>query len=403
MKIPKLFTPLAVGMIVALGLISVSRPASVAAAPMHGRHKAVCSTTQLPNVYCSAYVLVDNSGNPAATTGPTGYGPAQFHGAYNLPNTAAHPATIAVVDAYDQPFIKSNLDTYDATYGLPNFPSCSNTVTTGCFSKVNQQGRASYPAVSSGWSLETSLDVETAHQTCQNCKLLLVEAKSSSYANLMAAIDTARALGATVISNSYGSGEFASETVYDSHFNHPGVAFLFSAGDSSYGATYPAASPYVTAVGGTSLSVNPNPSNTWQSETVWSGTGSGCSAYELKPAFQTDANCSKRTINDVAADADPNTGAAVYDTVSYQGYRGWFQVGGTSLSAPLVAGIYGLADNLSPTTQANAVPYANHVYGVNLHDITAGSNGVCSSYLCQAGTGFDGPTGLGTPIGLGAF
>jgi subtilase family serine protease len=329
---------------------------------------------------------------------PKGYGPTQFHTAYNLPANSTNPATIAIVDAYNHPSIKADLDTYNSTFGLPSFPSCSASVTTSCFTKVNQRGGTSYPSTNSGWALEIALDVETAHQTCQNCKLILVEADSNSYANLMTAVDEARALGATVISNSYGSSEFSGETAYDSHFNHPGTAFTFSSGDNGYGATYPAASPYVTAVGGTSLSLTST--NTRQAESVWNGAGSGCSAFELKPSFQHDSGCSRRTIADVSADADPNTGAAVYDSVRYQGRKGWFQVGGTSLAAPLIAGVYALAGNLTTLAPANSMPYTS---SSNLYDVISGSNGTCGTYLCNGGSGFDGPSGLGSPIGFGAF
>lgn len=368
---------------------------------LSGNHKKVCDVSSISSAYCFAKVIADRSGNPVVTALPAGYGPAQFHGAYELPTTSANPATIAIVDAYDDPYITTDLASFDKTFGLPIFPSCSGVVKVACFQKVNQTGGTLYPQRSTSWALETSLDVETAHQMCQNCKLILVEANSSSYSNLLQSIDRARLLGAKVISNSYGSSEFTSETGYDTHFKFPGIAFIFSAGDSGYGATYPAASPLVTAVGGTSLTINT--ANVWQSESVWAGSGSGCSLYEFKPAFQVDKACQNRTIADVAADADPNTGAAVYDSYGYGGYRGWFQVGGTSLAAPIIAGVYGLANNIGAVTYANSIPYSSYIYGTNLHDITTGANGGCSSYLCQATTAYDGPSGLGTPQGLGAF
>lgn len=349
---------------------------------------------------CHARVVVDNQGQPKASVVPSGYGPAQFRGAYNLPALALTNQTIAIVDAYDHPNIKSDLDVYNSAFGLPSFPNCSATVTTGCFQKVNQRGGTSYPQVNAGWALEISLDVEVAHAICPNCKLLLVEADSNSYTNLMAAVDQAVTLGANVVSNSYGSGEFLGETSYDPHFNHPGVAFTFSSGDSGYGVEYPAASQYVTAVGGTTLNLNSD--NTYKNESVWSGAGSGCSSFELQPSWQTTlglSSCSNRTVADVSADANPNTGAAVYDSVRYQGRRGWFQVGGTSLSSPIVAGVYALSGNI--TGAANSIPYINTA---NIHDVTTGSNGSCSgSYLCTAVSGYDGPTGLGTPNGAGAF
>ncbi|HSX46033.1 MAG TPA: S53 family peptidase [Candidatus Saccharimonadia bacterium] len=389
-----------------LGIIGVGAVQKADADPLkphllRGGHRKVCDVSAAGTSSCFAKVITDRSGSPAVTTLPAGYGPAQFHGAYQLPSTSANPATIAIVDAYDDPNAAADLATYDKTFGLPVFPNCSNTVKTACFQKVNQTGGTFYPQRSTGWGLEVSLDVQTAHQICQNCKLILVEANNSSYTNLMRAVDEARLLGATVISNSYGSNEFNGENTYDSHFNYPGIAFVFSSGDSGYGATYPAASPLVAAAAGTTLAVSP--ANAWQAESAWSGAGSGCSAYELKPAFQTDTGCLKRTVADVAADADPNTGAAVYDSLGYAGTRGWFQVGGTSLAAPIIAGTYGLANNVPTATFANSLPYSDFNYATNLHDVISGSNGACGTYLCQGATGYDGPSGLGTPQGLGAF
>jgi subtilase family serine protease len=391
--------------LIAVTSFALTHSASAAGRQFHffeGAHRKVCAVATLSTTHCFAQVISDSSGNPTvAASLPAGYGPAQIHGAYQLPSTSANPGIIAVVDAYDDPNVSADLATYDKTFGLPVFPSCSNTLKTSCFSKVSQSGGSFYPQRNSSWGIEISLDVETAHQVCQNCKLILVEANSSSYGNLMSAVDRARLLGATAISNSYGSSEFAGENTYDSHFNYPGIAFVFSSGDAGYGATYPAASPFVTSVGGTTLNVNS--ANAWLSESVWTDGGSGCSSFEAKPGFQKDLGCANRAIADVAADADPNTGAAVYDSYGYYGYRGWFQVGGTSLAAPIVAGIYGLANNTSSLAHANAITYSDFQYGTNLHDITSGTNGGCGTYLCQAGVGYDGPSGLGTPEGLGAF
>ncbi|HEV2413107.1 MAG TPA: S53 family peptidase [Candidatus Saccharimonadales bacterium] len=371
---------------------------------LSGGHKWVCGTSNSAvTADCLSQVVTDRSGNPAAATLPAGYGPLQFHTAYQIPSTSSNPGVIGIVDAYGDSTISSDLATYDKTYGLSSFPTCSTSVKTACFEKISQTGSTTrFPGNNSGWALETSLDVEVAHQTCQNCKLVLVEANNSSYSNLMAAVDEAHSLGATVISNSYGSSEFNGETSYDSHFNYTGTAIIFAAGDSSYGPIYPAASPHVVSVGGTTL--NLSSSNAWQSETVWNGTGSGCSVYEPRPTFQSDSACTNRTIADVSADADPNTGAAVYDSVGYYWSRGWFQVGGTSLATPLIAGIYALANNVGSSVYANSVPYSAVSYGVNMHDITTGSNGSCNgTNLCQASAGYDGPSGLGSPIGLGAF
>lgn len=355
-------------------------------------HQAVCQP-QAGNGRCHARVATGTSNQPLVTSVPDGYGPSQFHGAYKLPATSSQPQTIAIVDAFDDPHVKADLDHYDSTYGLPVFPTCTATNQAACFEKVDQNGSHSYPSTDAGWSLEIALDVETAHQICQNCRLLLVEASSASMTNLMAAVDQAVAMGAKVVSNSWGGPEFATELQYDRHFNHPGVIFTVSSGDNGYGVEYPAASAHVLAVGGTSLTVST--ANKWSSETTWRGAGSGCSAYEPKPAYQTDSKCSRRTVADLSADADTNTGAAVYDSVAYQGQKGWFKVGGTSLASPLVASTIALAGGSS----------ANHLYShsSSLHDITTGSNGTCRTYLCRATTGYDGPTGLGTPNGLLAF
>jgi len=362
-------------------------------------HLPICPPgANTTNVRCHARVAVNEKGKPTITSSPAAYGPAQFHGAYNLPvNAISGNPTIALVLAYDNPNALADLNFYSQSFGIPTLADCS-TGAVPCFRKVNQYGGTTYPVVNAGWALESSLDVQVAHAICQNCNILLFEANSNSYSDLMTAVDRARMMGATVISNSYGSGEFNGETVFDSHFNYPGVAFTFSAGDSGYGTSYPAASRFVTSVGGTTLKLGAN--NTYGSESVWKGTGSGCSAYESKPAWQHDTGCPRRTLNDVSAVADPNTGAAIYDSTPYNGQTGWFRVGGTSLSAPLIAGVYALSGNTSGL--ANSIPY----FSSGLRDVTVGNNGRCkrfSSYLCTAISGYDAPTGLGTPNGIGAF
>ena len=369
------------------------------------RHIPVCSEVVEGEAHCDADVITNEKGTPLASPKVIfGYGPAQLLKAYNLTGQAAGNPIIAIVDAYDDPNIAADLATYSATFGIPQLPTCSGAIANSsvpCFKKVNQQGSTSrYPRSDAGWSLEIALDVEVAHAVCQNCRILLVEANSPSYANLMTAVDTAVALGANVVSNSYGATEFSGETSYDSHFNRPGVAFTVSSGDSGYGLEYPAASRYVTAVGGTSLFLNPDGS--YNSEIAWSGSGSGCSKYEAKQPWQLDTGCARRTVADVSADADPNTGAAVYDSVRYFGQSGWFQVGGTSLASPIIAAVYALSGNIPAGKIESSVMYASAAS--NLHDILSGSNGSCSTlYLCTAQSGFDGPTGLGSPNGVGAF
>jgi subtilase family serine protease len=242
-----------------------------------------------------------------------------------------------------------------------------------------------------------ALDLDMVSASCPNCRIVLVEANTSSFANLGAAVNTAVNLGANVVSNSYGGNEFSGEASQDaSIFNHPGVAITVSSGDSGFGVEFPAASQFVTAVGGTSLNRASN-ARGW-TETVWSGAGSGCSQFIAKPSWQTDPGCSRRTVADVSAVADPATGVAVFDSHGYHGQKGWFVVGGTSASAPLIGGVYGLAGN---SVSAGSFPYS---HTASLFDVVSGSNGSCGgSYLCTAVAGYDGPTGLGTPNGTGAF
>ncbi|UTI64364.1 S53 family peptidase [Paraconexibacter antarcticus] len=371
-----------------------SASAAVAAPSAQGvAHKAVCPGAPSGFAHCDSQVVTDASGAPLATATPSGFGPADLQSAYALATAAAGAGggrTIAIVDAYDDPNAESDLAVYRAQYGLP---AC--TTANGCFKKVNQAGvQGSYPRADGGWAQEISLDVDMASAVCPNCKILLVEAKTNSFANLSTAVDTAAALGASTISNSYGGSEYASEVTDQSHYNHPGIAVTVSSGDNGYGVEFPAASQYVTAVGGTSLKKVAS-TRGW-AETAWSGAGSGCSAYIAKPSWQKDTGCSKRTVADVSAVADPNTGVAVYD--SFRGSGGWLVFGGTSVSAPVIAGVYALAGN---TVSDGSYPY---LHTSDLFDVTSGSNGTCGgSYLCTATTGFDGPTGLGTPNGVGAF
>lgn len=359
------------------------------------RHNFVCSGPPAPlHARCHAHVIADSRAHPFVTSSLIyGYGPLQFQTAYGVaglkPGT---PQTIAIVDAYDDPRIEADLASYSATFGLP---PC--TTANGCFKKVNQYGGTSYPVPDQAWALEISLDVEIAHAMCPTCKILLVEANSSSFVDLLAAEDYATA-HATVVSNSWGAPEFAGQTYFDAHFNRWHVPIAVSSGDNGYEVEYPAASVFVTAVGGTTLALNAD--NTRASETAWSGAGSGCSAYEPKPRWQADRGCWRRTVADVAADANPATGAAIYDSYGYLNHSGWFQIGGTSLAAALIASLYAIAGN-STSTIYGLYPYQ---HPASLFDVLSGSNGSCTgSYLCLSGPGYDGPTGLGAPKGIGAF
>jgi subtilase family serine protease len=340
--------------------------------------------------------LRSGTGAAAPLAAPAGFGPADLQSAYALPSGNGAGQTVAIVDAFDNPNVESDLATYRSTFGLP---AC--TTANGCFRKVNQNGQASpLPATDVGWGEEMSLDVDMVSAVCPNCSILLVDANDNSLANLGASVNTAVSLGAKFVSNSYGGGESAGETASSTQFyQHAGVAVTASSGDSGFGVEYPAASQFVTAVGGTSLTRASN-SRGW-SETAWSGAGSGCSAFESTPPFQNGVNtaCSRRAVADVSAVADPNTGVAVADTFGTGGT--FFVFGGTSVSAPIIASVYALAGTPAVGSSPNAFPYA---HTSSLNDVTSGSNSRrCRSVLCRAGVGWDGPTGLGTPNGTGAF
>jgi subtilase family serine protease len=328
---------------------------------------------------------------PALT--PSGYGPSDLQSAYKLPSsTAGSGQTVAIVDAYNDPTAEADLAVYRAQYGLP---AC--TTANGCFKKVNQTGGTSYPPTDAGWATEISLDLDMVSAVCPKCHILLVEATSASYANLGKAVNEAAALHANAISNSYGGGDVSDSSA--PYYNHPGIAVTASSGDSGYGVAFPASSHYVTAVGGTTLNKASN-SRGW-SETVWSGAGSGCSTLNtaLTGAASFNTGCSKRAEADVSAVANPSTGVAVYDSTPYGGRSGWQVYGGTSVSSPIVASVFALAGNAAGIN--NNYPYS---HSGSFFDVTSGSNGSCSpSQLCKARTGWDGPTGLGTPNGVGGF
>ena len=359
-------------------------------------HKQSCPDTGQAGVAsCHAEVVTNSQGKPLASSGPTGFNPSDLRSAYNLTATGSSNQTVAIVDAYDDPNAASDLAAYRSQFGLP-------AVT---FTKYNQSGVVgNYPQANGGWAEEISLDLDMVSAICPNCNIMLVEANSSSMANLAAAVNTAAAKGATAISNSYGGNEFYGENTYDSSYTHAGIPITVSTGDSGYGVEYPASSPNVTAVGGTHL-VKDSSSRGW-TETVWSGAGSGCSASEKRPAFQSSSvtGCSNRAVADVSAVADPNTGVSVYDT--YGSDTGWEVFGGTSVASPIIASVYALAGNGASIT--NAFPYNNVSYAPTgtLNDVTSGTNGCkrrAALQLCTARTGWDGPTGLGTPNGTGAF
>ncbi|WP_456243101.1 carboxypeptidase regulatory-like domain-containing protein [Streptomyces chiangmaiensis] len=389
----------------AVALTSVGTQADAAGAapsPTDTRVEHLCSTPKPGEFGCFALRRTPAQGartHLANGDTPSGFGPADLQSAYNLSADGGAGRTVAIVDAFDDPTAEADLAVYRAQYGLP---PC--TTANGCFTKVSQRGGTDYPAADAGWAGEISLDLDMVSAAAPNAKILLVEADDASFEALGTAVNQAVAMGAKYVSNSYGTeyeegdGEDPSEvTAMDAYYNHPGVAMLVSSGDSGYGVSYPAASQYVTAVGGTSLVKDSGTARGW-SESVWGGAGSGCSQYEPKPSFQQDTGCANRAVADVSAVADPNTGVAVYQTY---GADGWAVYGGTSASAPIIASVYAAAGEPTAGTYPNSYPYLNPSA---LNDVTAGSNGGCDpSYLCSAQAGYDGPTGLGTPNGPDAF
>ncbi|MEU2712955.1 S53 family peptidase [Streptomyces sp. NPDC007205] len=370
--------------------------ATASAVPTH----RLCSEPSKPGyMACQAVVRTDLKAQKSLGRHdtPKGFGPAGLQAAYNLPKDGGKGATVAIVDANDDPNAEKDLAAYRSQYGLPE---CSTS--NGCFKKIDQDGGTKYPTPDQGWAGEISLDVDMVSAACPQCHILLVEAKSASMDDLGAAVNQAVKQGAKYVSNSYGGNEEAADTsADDKYFKHPGVAITVSSGDSGYGTEYPAASQYVTAVGGTSL--KKDSSTRGYSESVWGtsaggeGAGSGCSQFDAKPSWQKDTGCTKRSVADVAAVADPATGLAVYDT--YQA-SGWNVYGGTSASAPFIAGVYALAGTPGNGDTPASFPYA---HPDKLNDVTDGTNGSCSDYQCKAGKGYDGPTGLGTPNGVAAF
>jgi hypothetical protein len=362
-----------------LAVIAPAPPSGNPAAP----EQHACADAAPPYLSCMA--IIDAAAG--TTTTPQGYGPTDIQAAYAIPPHLGNGRTIAIVDAYDDPNAEADLAAYRAQFGLP---PC--TTANGCFRKVNQHGAAApLPDPNPGWGLEISLDLDAVSAACPDCHILLVEADSSGLGDLLTGVLSADAAHVDAISNSYGSrGEFSGEQQGERYLRALNAPALFATGDYGYGngailiggISYPAASRYTIAVGGTSLVRDAGPRG-W-TESAWDGATSGCSAYIHKPAWQRDDLCGMRTVADLSAVADPATGLAVYDTF---GYAGWLQVGGTSLATPIVASVY-TADLRDLYRDPE-----------KLYDVTSGSNGTnCSgTYLCTAVPGYDGPTGLGTP------
>lgn len=337
------------------------------------------------------------NGPAALLASPSGYGPAQIRGAYGVPSTGGS-GVICIVDAYNYASALNDFNVFSAQYGLPQETSTNVTASTNQhFQIVYASGTK--PTNNGGWAQEEALDIEWAHAMAPNAKIVLVEAASNSNTNLYNAEKVAAGIaGCREVSNSWGGGESSGETSSDSNFVHAGVVFFASSGDTGGAKEYPAASPNVIACGGTSLSVSG--SNTRSSETAWSGTGCGPSAYEARPSWQSVISSivgSARGIADISADADPNTGVAVYDSTRYSGLSGWLVFGGTSVACPVLAGIHNNESTISDTTTEHT-----HIYGLlgtsNYYDVTSGTAG---SYSARAGWDF--PTGVGSPNGVGGL
>jgi subtilase family serine protease len=378
----------------ATGAVAAASPGIMAAKTVK-KDAVVCKHAHNARVRCFA-IRVDrvHKGRVQHSSSPIGYAPKDVQAAYSLPSSSqGSHETVAVVDGYDDPNAAHDLSVYRSQFGLP---SC--TTSNGCFRKVDQTGGHAYPEADGGWGQEISLDLDMVSAVCPKCHILLVEATTTSMANLGAAEDTAVRLGANAVSNSYG-GPDATDRDYGRYYHHSGVAITASAGDNGYAVSYPASSKWVTAVGGTTL--KRSSAARGFSESAWSGSGSGCS-HDNTASWQAESatGCTGRAVSDVSAVADPTTGVAVYDSYAFQDTSGWLTFGGTSASSPIIAAVYALAGNTSDVDDSSYL-WSHHS---GLRDITSGSNGTCPTRKwCNAGSGWDGPTGWGTPNGTAGF
>ncbi|MDT7544373.1 MAG: hypothetical protein QOE99_483 [Actinomycetota bacterium] len=379
----------------AAGLLATPSLADQSATGAANSSKRVCADPAEGFAACDAYVKT-KGGNvtpDATTTYSAGYSPAQLKAAYGL-SGATGSTTVAVVDAYAHPNAAADLAAYRNQFNL----GAAN------LTQYNQTGGTTLPAADVGWGQEEMLDLEMVSAICPSCPIIYVAGNTAAFADLAAAVNMAVSKGAKVVSNSYGGAESSGTTTFASAYNHPGVAITVSSGDNGYGVESPASFNTVTAVGGTNLVLNAD--GTRKTETAWSGAGSGCSAYIAKPSWQHDTGCSRRTVTDVSAVADPATGVAVYDSYGSTGGANWLVFGGTSVAAPIIGGVYALSGNTAgvPAQLAYSAPAGS------LFDVTTGSNGRCvarksstAGYLCTGAAGYDGPTGMGTPNGTSAF
>jgi len=342
---------------------------------------------------CFAHVQAA-AGHVQPFDAPAGFGPADLQAAYQIPTTITGHPTIALIDAYGYSALESDLGTYRAQFGLP---PC--TTANGCLTIVNQNGETSplpgAPPSGDDWTLETALDVDMVSAACPSCNLLVIQADDDQGNGLEVAQGVAAQHNVAVISNSWGGPEQAgvSLTAEETYFDQS-VPIFVAAGDNGYndggqGPDYPGTSAHTIAVGGTHLAKDSS-ARGW-TETAWSSGGSACSLSIAKPSYQTGTSCNFKATADIAAVGDPQTGMASYDSTN----GGWSVVGGTSAAAPIVAAIFAATGNASQTSGEFIMQNAD-----KLNDVTSGNNGDCGGgILCNAGKGWDGPTGYGTPNG----
>ena len=400
----------AAGIALAVATAMSAGGTAMAAQPAAGQHQGMIKPT-----FRIHRIGTLRNGLPEVTSAaPTGLPPSAIRSVYHLsglsPNSNAGAGQIiAIVDAYNDPNALADLNVFNAEYGYPALSTCSSLTQAGaCFEVQEPSGK---PASNADWVVEESLDIEWAHAEAPGAKVVLVEAETSSNANLFAAVVAANSVGATEVSMSWGGSESSSEKSNDKDFTHAGTFYTVSAGDSGHGASYPAASPDVISVGGTMLNGCSGTScSGFTSETAWSDGGGGISAFEPIPGYQsgytgpvfgaatiTALTGGKRGIPDVSFDASPSTGVSIYDSTAFEGQSGWWTVGGTSVGAPNWAGILAAGAAAGSTAlQGNGAIYSGG-YTTNLRDITSGSNGTCGTD-CGAGHGYDLVTGLGSPI-----
>ena len=347
----------------------------------------VCSTHPAPGFStCLAVAVAGTDGKALTSSRPlAGFTPTDVQAAYNLTGLTSGGATVAIVDAYGYAPLAADLKLYRSTYGLP---PC--TTGSGCLTIMDQDGGHNLPPDNAEWDVEQALDVDAVSATCPDCKIIMVQAKTSSGANLGIAVDQAAKHHVVAISNSYIGRDHTNMPNYD----HPGIAITAGTGDRGYvSGQYPADDSHVVAISGTS--VTKDGSKRGYSESAWAGTGSGCAKKNKAPAWQQAAKttCDTRAMGDVSAAANPGAGGLVIC------YLGRFeQVGGTSEATPIIAAVYALSGDT--TGYPARIPYKKSKH---LYDITTGSNGSCGVPLCQARRGWDGVAGVGTPNGVKGF